>query len=53
MNSCDLLKTIPEAKATFVYGEIMKCTVDSYRDKNLSPLERIEKAWNANFFARY
>ena len=53
MNLCGLLKTIPEAKATFVYVEMMKCTVDSYLDKSLSPLERIEKAWYANFFARY
>jgi len=53
MNSCDLLKSIPEAKATFVYVEMMKCTVDSYLDKSLSPLERTEKAWYANFFARY
>ena len=53
MNLCDLLNTIPEAKATFVYIEMMKCTIDSYLDKSLSPLERIEKAWYANFFTRY
>ena len=40
-------------KATFVYVEMMKFTVDSYLDKSLSPLERIEKAWYANSFARY
>jgi len=51
MNSYDLLKTIPEAKVTFVYVEMMKCTVDSYLDKSLSLLKRIEKAWYANFFA--
>ena len=53
MNSCHLLKTIPEAKGTAVYVEMMKCVVDSYLDKSLSPLDRIEKAWYANFFARY
>jgi len=53
MNSSHLLETVPEAKGTFVYVEMMKCTVDSYLNKSLSPLERIEKAWYANFFARY
>lgn len=37
MNSCHLLKTIPEAKGTSVYVEMMKCIVDSYLDKSLSP----------------
>ena len=53
MHSAHLLGTIPEAKGTFVYVEIMASTVDSYLDKSLSPLERVEKAWYANFFVRY
>lgn len=53
MNSAHLLGTIPEAKGTFVYVEIMASTVDSYLDVSLSPLERVEKAWYANFFVRY
>ena len=53
MDSAHLLSTIPEAKSTFVYVNIMASTVDSYLDMSLSPLERVEKAWYANFFVRY
>ena len=53
MASVHLLSIIPEAKGTFVYVKIMASTVDSYLDMSLSPLERIEKAWYANFFVRY
>jgi len=49
MNSCHLLKAIPKAEGTSVYVEMMKCIVDSYLDKSLSPLNRIEKAWYFNF----
>ena len=49
MNSCHLLKTIPEAEGTSVYVEMMKCIMDSYLDKSLRPLDRIEKAWYTNF----
>jgi len=31
----------------------MQCVVDSYLDKSLSPLARLEKIWYANFFVRY
>ena len=51
MASVHLLSTIPEAKGIFVYVKIMASTVDSYLDMSLSPLERIEKAWYANFLA--
>ena len=53
MASVHLLSTIPEAKSTFVYVNIMASTVDSYLDMSLSPLERVEKAWYAKFFVRY
>ena len=52
MGSVHLLSTIPEAKGTFVYVKIMAYTVDSYLDMSLSPLERVEKAWYANFFCQ-
>ena len=51
MGSVHLLSTIPEAKSTFVYVKIMASTVDSYLNMSLSPLERIEKAWYANFLS--
>ena len=53
MGSAQLLNTIPEAKGTFFYVEIMASTVDSYFDMSLSPLERVEKVWYANFLVRY
>lgn len=37
MNSAHLLGTIPEAKGTFVYVEIMAPTVDSYFDMSFIP----------------
>jgi len=53
MDKVDLLSTIPEAKGTFVYVQIIASTVDSYLDMSLSPLERVEKSWYAYFFVRY
>ena len=53
MHSAHLLSTIPEAKGTYVYVKIMASTIDSYLDMSLNPLERVEKAWYANFFVRY
>ena len=35
------------------YIEIIKCVIDSYLDKALEPLERIEKSWYASFLLRY
>ena len=48
-----LLSQIPDAQGTSAYLKLMKCIVDSYLDKNLSPLLRLEKAWYAVFFVRY
>ena len=33
--------------------QIIASTVDSYLDMSLSPLERVEKSWYANFFVGY
>jgi len=47
-----LLAQFPEALATQHYIKVIECAIDSYLDKSLSPLERIEKAWYALFFVR-
>ena len=48
-----ILSQIPDAKATGVYLEIIWCVIDSYLDKELNALDRIELAWYAVFFVRY
>jgi len=53
INTCPLLDNISGANATKCYVEIIKNIVDSYEDKNLNCLERIEKICYANFFLRY
>ena len=47
------LKNIPEAVGTRQLVEIIQCVVDSYMDKTLEPLQRIEKIWYAVLFLRY
>ena len=44
-----LLSTIPQANATKCYVELIKCVMDSYLDKDLAPLCRIEKLWYVAF----
>ena len=44
---------IPDAKGTKAYLEVMRAVVDSYLDKSLGVLSRIEKAWFAVFVMRY
>ena len=53
VSTMHLLKKIPEALGTCYYVEIIQNTVDSFLDKSLAPLERIEKIWYATFFVRY
>lgn len=53
ISSAHLLKRIPEAYGTYCYVAVIQCVVDSYLDKSLSPLARLEKIWYANFFVRY
>ena len=52
-NAGHLLSHVPQANGTKQYIEIIKCVIDSYLDKALEPLERIEKSWYASFMLRY
>lgn len=48
-----LLSQIPDAKGTSAYLEVIQCIVDSFLDRKLPALTRVEKAWFAVFFMRY
>ena len=50
INACPLLKDIPGACATKCFIVIVQNVVDSYLDKNLDVICRIEKIWYATFF---
>ena len=43
----ELLSQIPDAKGTKAYLEVMRAVIDSYLDKSLGVLSRVEKAWFA------
>ena len=47
------MSQFPDAEATVAYLQLTQCVIDSYLDKQLHPLTRIEKAWYAIFFVRY
>ena len=49
----NLLANIPDAKGTTVYLTIMKYINDSFLDKTLECLSRVEKAWYILFALRY
>ena len=49
----ELLSQIPDAKGTKACLEVMRAVIDSYLDKSLSVLSRLEKAWFAVFLMRY
>ena len=53
VNASNLLDNIAEAHASKCYVELMKSVIDSYLDKSLDPLIRIEKLWKVVFFLRY
>ena len=53
ISACPLLENIPGAFGTKCYVEIIQNVVDSYEDKSLGCISRIEKIWYANFFLRY
>ena len=53
IKAISLLDSIPDAVGTKCYIEIMRCVVDSFLNKNLSPLSRIQMIWYANIFVRY
>ena len=41
----EILMSIPDAKGTVVYLKIMKSITDTFLDKSLECLVRVEKAW--------
>lgn len=47
------LSKITDAKGTVAYLDILRCAVNSYLDKGIAPLMRVEKIWYAPFFLRY
>ena len=47
------ISQIPDAKGTYVYLKALKAVLDSYLNKELSPLDRISNIWYAVFFFRY
>eukprot|EP00731_Ephydatia_muelleri_P021868 Em0014g459a len=47
------ISQIPDAKGTYVYLKALKAVLDSYLNKELSPLDRISNIWCAVFFFRY
>ena len=53
INAAHLLDEITGATATKCYIEIIQNVTDSYLDKTLDPLVRVEKIWHANFLIRY
>ena len=48
-----LLTQLPDAAGTLCYLKITRAITDSFLDKQLDPLDRIEKIWYAVFFIRY
>ena len=49
----ELLTDVPDAKGTIAYLRIMKLITDSFLNKNLECLVRIENAWFCVFVLRY
>ena len=47
------LDQLPDAAATKQFILLMQFVTDSYLDKKLDPLKRIEKIWYVTFFLRY
>ena len=52
-SAAHLLSKVPDADATKCYVELIQCVMDSYLDKSLDSLTRIEKIWYVTFFMRY
>ena len=48
-----LLENISDAAGTKCYVKLIECIVESYLDKPLAPVQRIEKIWFALFFLRF
>ena len=49
----EILKKVPDGLGTYYYLDVLRCVLDSYLDKQLSPLKRVEKIWYGLFFLRY
>ena len=49
----EILMSIPDAKGTFVYLKLMKSITDTFLDKSLECLARVEKEWYTVFVLRY
>ena len=52
IRSLPCLEQLPDAAGTKQYITLMQCVTESYLNKQLSPLERIEKIWYVTFFLR-
>ena len=48
-----LLSQIPDARGTSALLQVTRYVIDSFLDKKLDALSRVEKAWCAVFFMRY
>lgn len=48
-----LLSHIPDARGKVAFLNVIRCVIDSFLDKKLDALSRIDKAWYAVFFSRY
>ena len=53
MKAAHLLDQISGSAATKCYVEMIQSITDSYLDKTVDPLDRVEKIWYANFFVCY
>ena len=47
------LDKLPDVAATKEFIVLIQCVIDSYLDKGIDPLSRIEKIWYATFLLRY
>ncbi len=52
-STLSLLQNLKDATGTYHYLKVLRCVIDSYLDKELLPLVRVEKIWYAVFFFRY
>lgn len=48
-----LKKSVPDCKATIRYLELCKQLTANFLEENITPIERIYKAWNAVYFLRF